>query len=145
MLDTFRGVFAVLRFLYAARMYLKIGNIPRIIIARGKIFPYICCAFRGNDILKKEVPYFVKVANFITAYEAQVTRLLWVACLRMHRGLATPNKMRTAAHFLCIVTIPVGCKEQTDSQWNYFTVTRCPTIMASHPIRISVSLLLPLV
>ena len=85
-------------------MYLKIGNIPRIIIAHGKIFPYICRAFRGNDILKKEVPYFVKVANFITAYEAQVTRLLWVACLRMHRGLATPNKMRTAAHFLFVIT-----------------------------------------
>ena len=97
-------------------MYLKIGNIPRIIIARGKIFPYICCAFRGNDILKKEVPYFVKVANFITAYEAQVTRLLWVACLRMHRGLATPNKMRTAAHFFIIDSPLSGCKGENNTK-----------------------------
>ena len=32
-----------------------------------------------------------------------------VACLRMYRGLATPNRKRTAARFFCIEKFPRGC------------------------------------
>ena len=61
-------------------MYLKIGNIPRIIIARGKIFPYICRAFMGNDILKKEVPFIDEIANFKTIDNGTSTCYM-VGCL----------------------------------------------------------------
>ena len=62
-------------------MYLKIGNIPRIIIALGKIFPYICCAFRGNDILKKSA-FLVEIAKLSMNTQARVNlHIMWVVRL----------------------------------------------------------------
>ena len=65
---------------------------------------YICASLLGHTILKTwEVPFSVKVANFITTRKAQVTHfnsgLLVYACIGVWRHL-TEN--RQAAHFsLC--------------------------------------------
>lgn len=75
---------------------------------------------RGTIVEFQEVPFSVKVANFLTTRKAQVTRYIkWVACLRVYRGLATPNRKADSSPLLFLIIIPllaVG-RSKTTKAW----------------------------
>ena len=76
------------------------GNIPRIIIARRKIFPYLCRAPLGRTILILRSTSIAKFANIKDIHVAhRQPPIRWVACLRVYGRLAMPCYSGQAAHF----------------------------------------------
>lgn len=101
---------------YIDRMYLKIGNIPRIKLLVEKSSPIFVVLHWGITILILRSASIAKFANIKDIHVAhRQPPIRWVACLRVYGRLAMPCYSGQAAHFF-IIDIPCRAAREKITQ-----------------------------